>query len=321
MRTVIRDGIDKEWSVITLGCWELAPSAGWGDVCPEKDAERVVKEALDAGITAFDTAEGYGDGESERRLGKALGDKKDDVIVISKVWPDAELSVEGYEERIDGTLKALGRDYVDVYLVHWPGDNFNTPERSMKLVDCMRNIKAKEKAKLVGLSNFHAVDLELLGDGVDLFSINQVPYNLLDRRYEGQTLNTCQAHGLAYMAYSPIAKGLLARRMNPEDLKYNARKHDEYFHPDLMPSAVKVFDVVEHIAKEIGCLPLEVALAWVLAQRNILTAIVGTKNPSHVPELALGGDLILNDHHMDMLRSASEVFASNQSDYLKNEKI
>ena len=66
-------GIDKDWSQITLGCWQIAPSYGWGDVCPEKDSEKVVHAALDMGITAFDTAEGYGDGESERRLGKALG--------------------------------------------------------------------------------------------------------------------------------------------------------------------------------------------------------------------------------------------------------
>ena len=70
------EGIEKDWSRITLGCWQIAPSGGWGDICPEKDAEKVVRVALDQGITAFDTAEGYGDGESERRLGKALGLQK-----------------------------------------------------------------------------------------------------------------------------------------------------------------------------------------------------------------------------------------------------
>ena len=77
-------GIDKNWSRITLGCWQIAPSGGWGDICPPEDAERVVRTALEHGITAFDTAEGYGDGESERRLGKALGSKKDSAIVGSR---------------------------------------------------------------------------------------------------------------------------------------------------------------------------------------------------------------------------------------------
>ena len=80
------NGIDKDWSSITLGCWQIAPSGGWGNICSPKDAERVVRTALDHGITAFDTAEGYGEGESERRLGKALGSQKDSVIIISKIW-------------------------------------------------------------------------------------------------------------------------------------------------------------------------------------------------------------------------------------------
>ena len=112
------EGFEKKWSVITLGCWQLAPSAGWGNVCTAQGADAVVKSALDQKITAFDTAEGYGDGESERRLGKALGHKKDDVIIISKIWPDAELTLKAYQERLEGTLRALDRDYVDVYLVH-----------------------------------------------------------------------------------------------------------------------------------------------------------------------------------------------------------
>ena len=73
MKYVKFRGVDKDWSAITFGCWQMAPSGGWGDVCTPQDADAVVKRALEYGITAFDTAEGYGDGESERRLGRALG--------------------------------------------------------------------------------------------------------------------------------------------------------------------------------------------------------------------------------------------------------
>ena len=112
------EGIEKDWSRITLGCWQIAPSAGWGDSCPEKDAEKVVRVALDQGITAFDTAEGYGDGESERRLGKALGSQKDSAIIISKIWPEADQTLKDYQKALDNSLRALGRDYVDLYLMH-----------------------------------------------------------------------------------------------------------------------------------------------------------------------------------------------------------
>lgn len=128
MRYVTCNGLDKQWSVITMGCWQIAPSEGWGDICSAKDADAAIKAALASGITAFDTAEGYGDGESERRLGNALGHKKYDVIVISKIWPDAELTLKSYKEKLDASLKALNRDYIDVYLVHWPAV-FSTHEK------------------------------------------------------------------------------------------------------------------------------------------------------------------------------------------------
>ncbi|MCH7499740.1 MAG: aldo/keto reductase, partial [Nitrospinae bacterium] len=128
MRSVACKGLDKPWSVITFGCWQIAPSGGWGDYCTPQDADASVKTALDGGITAFDTAEGYGDGESERRLGKALGSRKNEVLIISKIWPDAALTLAAYQERLEGTLRALARDTIDLYLVHWPGSYFNTPD-------------------------------------------------------------------------------------------------------------------------------------------------------------------------------------------------
>ena len=155
MRTITCDGLDRNWSVITFGCWQIAPSEGWGDVCSKKDADRAVKAALEQGITAFDTAEGYGDGESERRLGQALGQKKNDVIIISKIWPDAELTLTSYRKHLEDSLTALGREYLDVYLIHWPGSYFNTPEKSARLCDIMNALKESGKTRSVGLSNFH----------------------------------------------------------------------------------------------------------------------------------------------------------------------
>ena len=108
-------GINKDWSVITLGCWQIAPSYGWGDLCPEKDSQKVIHKALDMGITAFDTAEGYGDGESERRLGKALGSQKESAIIISKIWPEAGQTLKDYTSALENSLRALDRDYVDIY--------------------------------------------------------------------------------------------------------------------------------------------------------------------------------------------------------------
>jgi aryl-alcohol dehydrogenase-like predicted oxidoreductase len=301
-------GIDKDWSRITLGCWQIAPSGGWGNICPPKDAEKVVRSALDHGISAFDTAEGYGDGESERRLGKALGSKKDSVIIISKIWPDAELTLRAYQQRLEDSLKALGRDYVDLYLVHWPGSYFGNSEKSARLADFMQTLKKSGKATTVGLSNFQSRDLTLLGSKLKIFSMNQVPYSLLDRVYEGDTLALCKNSDIPYMAFSPTAQGLLARPMNKEDLEMPTRKHHFLYQDQVYPHTKKVWETVHDVAKELGRKPVEVALAWVLTRDNIFTAIVGSRKSEQVQEFARSAELKLSLSQLQRLTSASDLF-------------
>ncbi len=300
--------LDKNWSAITLGCWQIAPSGGWGDVCSLEEADRVVKTALDIGITAFDTAEGYGEGESERRLGKALANKIDDVVIISKIWPDAELTHSAFQERLDGTLKALGRDYVDIYLIHWPGQFFDTQEKNEKLAEIMFRLKASGKVKAIGLSNFRAPDLKLLGEGLMRFAVNQVPYSLLERDFEGEARDLCEQSDVPFMAYSPTAVGFLAREMSSDDKNFPARAHEAFFHEPQLKHSIKVFQATRQIADEVGHKPIHVALAWVLAQRNILTAIVGSRKHEQVRDLEIAGDIQLSEEQLSRLTQASDTF-------------
>lgn len=302
------EGIEKDWSRITLGCWQIAPSDGWGDVCPTKDAEKVVRTALDQGITAFDTAEGYGDGESERRLGKALGSQKDSVIIISKIWPEADQTLQAYQTALDNSLKALDRDYVDLYLIHWPGNYFNSPDKSARLIENMLALKQSGKATCIGLSNFGADDIKLLGSNVKEFCLNEIPYSLLDRGYEGETLNLCKKNGVQYMAFSPTAQGLLARSMKTEDLELPTRKMHHLFQPSTYPKAKKVWETVRIIANELGRNPIEIAVAWVLQQDNIFTALVGSRKPEQVPQFSPAGGLQLSQEHLARLTEASDAF-------------
>ena len=302
------NGIDKDWSRITLGCWQIAPSGGWGNICSPKDAERVVHTALDHGITAFDTAEGYGDGESERRLGKALGSQKDSVIIISKIWPDAELTLKTYQQCLDNSLKALGRDYVDLYLIHWPGSYFNNRDKSARLAEIMNSLKQSGKATTVGLSNFQSQDLRLLGKQLQTFVMNEVPYSLLDRAYEGETLSLCKNSGIPYMAFSPTAQGLLARPMSREDLKMPTRTNSSLYVASVYPHAKKVWQTVRDIADELSHKPIEVALAWVLTRDNIFTAIVGSRKQEQVAEFAKSAELKLSSGQLERLTKASDAF-------------
>ena len=308
MRYIKCKGIEKKWSIITFGCWQIAPSEGWGDVCSPQAADAAVKAALDYDISAFDTAEGYGDGESERRLGKALGHKKHDVIVISKIWPDASLTSTAYRERLDNTLRAMNRDYVDVYLIHFPGTYFNSVEENEKVCRLMKELKQSGKAITVGLSNFMAPDLLRLGKEIHGFCINQVPYNILEREYEGKTRDICHKKGIGYMAYSPTAQGLLAGRLSSEALNFPARKWNKLYQEPLLTKSKSVRDTINNIAEETKTKPIAVALAWVLEQKNILTAIVGSRKADQVPEFAAAGSFKLNANHLEQLNNVSNSF-------------
>lgn len=310
MRSVDCKGLDKPWSAITLGCWQIAPSGGWGDYCTPEDAEASVKTALDVGITAFDTAEGYGDGESERRLGKALGSKKNDVLIISKIWPDADLTLASYQERLEGTLRALGRDYVDVYLVHWPGSYFNTSGKSKKLVEIMIALRDSGKAKTIGISNFETEDLTRLGANLSEFVVNQVSYNLLERDYEDQGQELCQNAGVGTMVYSPSARGLLGGRLKADS---PTRQQYEVYQEPLFTHSKEVLKTVKAIAEELNTAPINVAVAWVLSRPNIVTAVVGSRKPTQIKQFCRAGNLELSLEHLSRLTAASDTFHTYKS--------
>jgi aryl-alcohol dehydrogenase-like predicted oxidoreductase len=304
---------DRQWSQITFGCWQIAPSGGWGDVCSASEADAAIKTALDQNITAFDTAEGYGDGESERRLGKALGNKKHEVIIISKIWPDAELSPSSYASHLEASLKALDRDNVDLYLIHWPGSYFNTEEKSSMLCEAMLALKKSGKARLIGLSNFHEQDIRTLGDQLDEFSVNEIPYSLLEREYEGETRTLCAQSKIPYMAYSPTAQGLLVGRTDAEARKFPTRKNNPLYQEPLFSKSYSVVNTANEIAEEIGSKPVNVVLAWVLAQENILTAIVGSRKPRQIIEFAGATDIQLSQEQLARLTLASDAFHQEKS--------
>ena len=310
MRSIKVEGLDIPWTALTLGGMQIAPSKEWGDGCSEEDADRVVKTALESGIMAFDTAEAYGKGESERRLGKALGSRKKDVIIISKITPDAEMTPEGFMTRLEGTLKNLGRDYVDAYLVHWPGYYVDSFQNMQKLCDVMVALKESGKTRTIGISNFQAKDIILMSEAAPLFTVNQVPYNLLHRVYEGENLRECEKAGIGYMACSPSARGLLACRLDEETSNSPARRDYHLFAPLAINGSKNMRDTVQEIAQEINTAPINVALAWVIQQKNITTAVVGTRKVDQVKEFYAAGEITLTSDQLDRLNEESVQFHS-----------
>ncbi len=311
MQSVNVEGLDKPWTRITFGCWQIAPSGGWGDLCSAEEADRVVKAAFEGGIRAFDTAEGYGDGESERRLAKALGSNKDEALIISKMWPDAALTLPAYKERLDNTLKALDRDYVDVYLMHWPSDDFSNSANAQKMVELMVGLRDSGKTRTIGLSNFRAEDLKRLGDGLSEFTVNQVPYNLLQREYEGETREMCQQAGVGYMAYSPTARGLFGGRVDDEARRPPTRQQYYLYQEPYFSKTKPALDLLAEIAQELDTTPINVAVAWVIAQKNLTTAVVGSRKWQQIQEVCPAGNLALSPEQLQRLTQISDQFQAD----------
>ena len=201
----------------------------------------------------------------------------------------------------------MGREYLDVYLIHWPGSYFDTPEKSARLCDIMNALKESGKARIVGLSNFHEENLLLLDTDIANFSVNQVPYNILEREYEGSTRQICKNVALGYMAFSPTAQGLLAGRISREARNSPTRESNRFYQEPLFSQALKVLETVQDIAHETQRKPVEVAVAWVLAQENILTAIVGSRKVEQIREFSGAADLKLSNEQLRQLTSAGSV--------------
>jgi aryl-alcohol dehydrogenase-like predicted oxidoreductase len=172
----------------------------------------------------------------------------------------------------------------------------------------MNTLKKSGKALTIGLSNFQSQDLTLLGNNLKTFSLNEVPYSLLDRAYEGDSLSLCRNADIPYMAFSPTAQGLLAKPMSREDLEMPTRKHHFLYQDPVYSHAKKVWETVHDVAKELSRKPVEVALAWVLSRDNIFTAIVGSRKPKQVQEFAKSTELKLSPHQLQRLTKASDQF-------------
>lgn len=241
---------------VRLPSGETVPALGMGTWMigerPARRAEEIatLQYGLERGLGLIDTAEMYGDGDSERLVGEAIRGRRDQVFLVSKVYPHNASRV-GVPVACERSLRRLGVDCIDLYLLHWRG---NVP--LAETVDAFETLKAQGKIRHWGVSNFDADDITELvakADGTGV-SANQVLYNLTRRGIEWDLLPQCQQRGLPVMAYSPVEQGRLLR--------------------------VREFCV---IARERGLTPAQLALAWVLRQEGVI-AIPKASTRAHLDD-------------------------------------
>ena len=291
---------DEMVSVLGFGCWEMG--GGYGDIS-ETEGSAAVQRAIDLGVNCFDTAPAYGEGQSERFLGKALGPLRKDVLLVTKWgigYPSRRKGRDGRRETalasIEQSLLNLQTDYVDLLLVHWP--DIATPfEETM---GAMEEIVQQGKARYVGLSNFTLSQVKecMRTRRVDVV---QYGYNLFDRRSEQGLFPYFREQDIGVMAYGPLASGLLAgaftedtkfgeddwrggRDRTPELDRRPAVDQRQLFLPGNFQRHMRVVSELKPIAERHGKKVAHLALRWVLSSPAVSVALVGTRKVQEVEE-------------------------------------
>jgi myo-inositol catabolism protein IolS len=284
-----------EVSAIGFGCWEVG--GGYGDV-EESEFSRAVHRALDGGVNCFDTAEGYGMGASEEALGRALGRRRDEAIIVTKFgmnYRDKPNLRDSSRERvlasIDKSLKNLGTDWVDVYLVHWP-DRLTPFEETMTALD---EIVREGKVRFAGLSNFKVDEIEAC---MQLRRVDVVQYgwNMFDRRMQREILPYCEEHGVGFMAYGSLCFGLLSGTFT-EDTDFGAqdwrsrqgkmgsiKMFEALFGPESFPRNVRAVEELKGIAMRYRKSLPQLALRWAITNPAVSTALVGCRTVAEVED-------------------------------------
>ena len=254
---------------------EQVPALGQGTwTMGERSAQRsdeiaALRTAVDLGMTLIDTAEMYGDGAAERLIGEALRERREEVFLVSKACP-RNASHKRLPAACEASLKRLGTDRIDLYLLHWRG---SVPLG--ETVDAMDALKAAGKIRHWGVSNFDAEDMEaLVQAGGGGCATDQILYNLTRRGPERDLMPWLAARGVPVMAYSPVEQGRLLgdRRLAT-------------------------------IAERIGAAPVQVALAWTMRHAGVI-AIPKAGHVAHVRENRAAAHLVLSDDDLAELDSA-----------------
>ncbi len=275
-----------EISPMGIGCWSYGGGDYWGPQA-QSDVTAVAHAALDAGINFFDTAEGYNHGRSEEALGVALKGRRHEAVIGTKVSTPDPATIR---ERCEASLQRLQTDYVDIYMIHWPHDEFPIDESMAELT----RLQEDGLIRAIGVSNFGVAQLTAaLGTGTEL-AVNQLCYNLLSRAIEIELLPLCQEHNIGILGYMPLLQGLLTGKYKTADEMLPVHSRFRHFRDD-RPMAThgeegaeeEVFKTLEGIRKiaEDEQIPMSrLAIAWAMAKPGITCMLVGTRNVNELTE-------------------------------------
>jgi aryl-alcohol dehydrogenase-like predicted oxidoreductase len=295
-------------SEIALGSWLT-----YGVGVDQRKARSCLRAAFDAGLNFIDTANVYGRGAAESLLGDLLRDHgRDDYVLATKLYfpmssSDRGLSRAQIHKQIDASLKRLRTDHVDLYQCHRYDEETPLEETMQALSEVVR----AGKARYIGFSEWTAEQIRAARDiaGVEPFVSSQPQYSMLWRKPEAEVIPACRELGIGQIVWSPLAQGVLTGKYDPhapppEGTRATSDSMSGFMDRFLEPAVLEAAARLRPIAESVGLEPSQLALAWVLREPNVASAIIGATRPEQVTENAQASGVALDVEVLEAIDEA-----------------
>ena len=291
---------DLKLSIIGAGCWAFGGGEYWGDQ-NQKDVDEVVRRSVELGVNYFDTAEAYNDGRSEESLGQAIkGLPREKLIIGTKISP-SNCRPATLIEHCEMSLRRLRTDYIDLYMIHWPihshsirhftddDDIINNPPSTDGTFQTLVKLQEQGKIRYIGVSNFTKSTLvQALSCGAEIV-VNELPYSLLTRAIEMETLPYCKENSIGVIGYMTLLQGILADiypTLNDVPVWQRRTRHFNCKSCELCrhgedgaeKETNQALASIREIMRETGMTMPEIAVKWALSGEGITCTLVGARN-------------------------------------------
>lgn len=302
---------DMRITTVGFGAWAIGGdwAFGWG---PQDDADSIsaIHRALDLGMNWIDTAAIYGVGHSEEIVGQALKKRTDHPYIFTKCSrvvdekgnPFGRLKAGSIREEIEGSLRRLQIDVIDLYQIHWPNPDEDIEEGWTTLAE----LQQQGKVRYIGVSNFNAEQMRRAQAIAPITSL-QPPYSMIRRDIEADILPFCAENNIGVIVYSPMQSGLLTGTMTRERIANMAptdwRTRNAQFQEPNLSRNLELAELLKQIGERYGRSAGEVAIAWTLKHPAVTAAIVGARNAQQVEGIIGGGEVNLSSADMDAIEN------------------
>ena len=286
-----------EMSAIGFGAWEAGGGSEWGQAPPEEQILEAIEAIFDCGIDWIDTAEVYGNGRSEELVAKAVGGRRDEILILSKVAPSPEGSgfrPDRVRSACEKSLRRLRTDHLDLYQLHWPDD---TGVRLEDTWGAMASLVDDGLVRHIGVSNFDRGLIERCEAIRHVDSLQQ-EFSMLQQR-DRDLIRWCGEQGTGVLSYGPLAFGLLTGAITAETAfdkgDFRADEDSDALFGSGFERSLAVVERLRPIAERLDISLAQLALAWNVHQPGVSVAIAGSRNPRHVRSNAAAGDVELDE--------------------------